>query len=132
MAMENGVLASIITDFRGASLDNSLRIVGSLGQISASFFVLPQIYHNLEVSSFTDAQAAEDQIAEKQVTVRYEKQYGSGFSSYHYQLEAFVSAVKDGAPFSTTGEDGVKNMKTIEMIYDAAGLPRRGIANPIA
>jgi hypothetical protein len=31
-----------------------------------------------------------------------------------------------------TQEDGVKNMKTIEMISGGAGFPRRGVPNPIA
>lgn len=127
--MENGVLASIICDFRGNSLDSSLRIVGDKGSLYTNNFILPHLYHYLDVSTFPEPDSAS---SSSKVTIRTEKQYGTSFTTYHYQLQAFVAAVQQNAPFISTGADGVKNMRAIEMIYDAAGLPRRGAANPIA
>ncbi|HTU38200.1 MAG TPA: Gfo/Idh/MocA family oxidoreductase [Acidimicrobiales bacterium] len=45
--------------------------------------------------------------------------------TYDYQLEAFVAAVEDGAPFPTTAADAIRTMELIDAIYTAAGLPVR-------
>jgi predicted dehydrogenase len=47
-------------------------------------------------------------------------------STYAYQLEAFTSAVRHGTPVLTPPADSVKNMRVIDAVYDAAGLPLRG------
>jgi predicted dehydrogenase len=50
-----------------------------------------------------------------------------GRSTYAHQLEAFVAAVETGAPFPTTVDDAVANMRVIDAAYVAAGLePRHG------
>jgi predicted dehydrogenase len=50
-----------------------------------------------------------------------------GKPTYEYQLEAFVSAIRDGRAVPTGPHDSVANMALIESIYRAAGLdPRRG------
>ncbi len=50
-----------------------------------------------------------------------------GRSTYEYQLEAFVSAIREGLPILTGPDDSVANMRTIDSIYRAAGLdPRHG------
>jgi predicted dehydrogenase len=46
-------------------------------------------------------------------------------STYDYQLDAFVAAVRDGAPIPTDAADGVANMAVIDACYRAAGLPLR-------
>jgi predicted dehydrogenase len=54
-----------------------------------------------------------------------------GGATYDYQLEAFVAAVRDGAPVLTGLDDSVANMRVIDAIYRAAGLdPRRGASDP--
>jgi predicted dehydrogenase len=45
--------------------------------------------------------------------------------TYDFQLEAFVAAVEDGAPFPTTASDAIRTMELIDAIYIAAGLPVR-------
>ncbi|GAY14810.1 Gfo/Idh/MocA family protein [Mycobacterium sp. shizuoka-1] len=45
--------------------------------------------------------------------------------TYEYQLEAFAAAVLRGAPIKTSAAEGVQNMKVIDAIYRAAGLPVR-------
>lgn len=46
--------------------------------------------------------------------------------TYEYQLEAFCDAVLDGRPVLTPPADSVANMRVIDAIYQAAGLPPRG------
>jgi predicted dehydrogenase len=46
-------------------------------------------------------------------------------ATYDYQLEAFASAVEDGAPFPTTAVDAIRTMELIDATYVAAGLPIR-------
>jgi predicted dehydrogenase len=51
----------------------------------------------------------------------------AGRSTYAHQLDAFVAAVREGRPFPTHPRDAVANMRVIDAVYDAAGLPRRGL-----
>jgi predicted dehydrogenase len=48
-----------------------------------------------------------------------------GRATYDYQLEAFVAAARDGAAIPTGPDDSVDNMRLIDDIYTAAGLPIR-------
>lgn len=52
-----------------------------------------------------------------------------GDTTYLHQLQAFVAAVRCGSPLLTPGSDGVINMRVIDQIYRAAGLPLRGISS---
>lgn len=46
--------------------------------------------------------------------------------TYTYQLEAFAAAVRNGQPPITGPTDAVANMRVIDAVYQAAGLPLRG------
>jgi predicted dehydrogenase len=46
--------------------------------------------------------------------------------TYTYQLEAFTSGVLHGTPVLTPPADSVQNMRVIDAVYRAAGLPLRG------
>ncbi len=48
-----------------------------------------------------------------------------GDSTFTHQLRAFVKAVRGGAKFPTDGADGIINMRVIDDVYRAAGLPPR-------
>ncbi len=50
----------------------------------------------------------------------------AGESTYHYQLDAFVDAVRNGAPQPTGGQDAVATMAVIDAAYTAAGFAIRG------
>jgi predicted dehydrogenase len=50
-----------------------------------------------------------------------------GDTTYTYQLRAFAAAVLHGEPVITTPEDAVANMRQIDNVYRAAGLPIRGL-----
>jgi predicted dehydrogenase len=49
-----------------------------------------------------------------------------GLTTYRHQLLAFVSAVRTGAALPTMGADSIANMRLIDAVYRAAGLPARG------
>lgn len=49
-----------------------------------------------------------------------------GRTTYAHQLDAFVAAVRDGAPMATAGDDPVRQMRVVDALYEAAGLPVRG------
>ncbi len=51
---------------------------------------------------------------------------GARKPTYTYQLEAFTNAVLRDAPVLTPPSDSVANMRVIDAIYQAAGLPVRG------
>jgi predicted dehydrogenase len=51
-------------------------------------------------------------------------------ATYDYQLEAFASAVEDGAHFPTTSSDAIRTMELIDSMYAAAGLPIRQPTTP--
>ncbi|MBV8359800.1 MAG: Gfo/Idh/MocA family oxidoreductase, partial [Deltaproteobacteria bacterium] len=50
-----------------------------------------------------------------------------GDTTYTYQLRAFVGAVRGEQPMATAGADGILNMRLIDEVYRAAGLPPRGM-----
>ena len=49
-----------------------------------------------------------------------------GDTTFTYQLAAFVKAVRGEAKFPTDGPEGIANMRLIDDVYRAAGLPPRG------
>jgi predicted dehydrogenase len=57
--------------------------------------------------------------------------YNEGYSTYKYQLDAFIKAVKSGGkdtssiPGWVSGEDSVANMAAIDAIYMHAGMKIR-------
>ena len=58
---------------------------------------------------------------------RREHVNGAKKATYTYQLEAFRDAVAgDRARVLTPPADSVANMRVVDAVYDAAGLPRRG------
>jgi predicted dehydrogenase len=49
-----------------------------------------------------------------------------GEATYVHQLRAFADHVRKGVPVPTGPDDAVANMRVIDAIYRAAGLPPRG------
>jgi len=89
-----------------------VEIVGSKGKVTLNNFIFPSVYHSI--------------VVEAEGASRTEKRYGNGLSTYYHQLDAFVAAIKEKRGFPTTTEDGVLNMKVIDMTYRKAGLKPRG------
>lgn len=50
----------------------------------------------------------------------------AGDTTYTYQLRAFVAQILGGKTFPTNGAESVINMRVIDDVYRAAGLPPRG------
>jgi len=90
-------------------LELSLRVVGSKGEMRVSNPIAPQALHKMTVTT----------PAGKRV-----EKFGKR-PTYFYQLDAFIAACETGAPILTSARDGVNNMRVIDAIYRAAGMPLR-------
>ncbi len=84
-------------------------ILGDEGKVSVFNPFSPQYGHRMKVTTALGTR----------------KERFSRRPTYDYQLEAFVAAVEDGAPFPTTAADAIRTMELIDAIYAAAGLPLR-------
>jgi len=87
----------------------SLTIEGTHGRLEVDSPTLPHLRNHLRVRGRVDR----DEVVPGQTT-------------YDYQLEAFVDALRTGRPPLTSGEDMLGNMRVIDAAYVAAGLPLRG------
>jgi len=87
------------------------RVEGELGTMDVRNPVAPQFYHRLTVTT-------------KAGDVRQERL--AKVTTYACQLRAFAGAVLRGEAIPTGPDDAVKNMRVIDAVYRAAGLPRRG------
>jgi predicted dehydrogenase len=86
------------------------RVIAERGQMRVLNYVAPQTFSLLTVRSGA--------------STRWERIRGE--ATYTYQLRAFAGAVLRGEPVITTPEDAVANMRQIDDVYRAAGLPLRG------
>jgi hypothetical protein len=89
-------------------------------------FLMAHVYHKITVHS-------------KETGQRHtQKHYSFGphwgprsepwWSTYRYQLEAFISKVRGEDPNHWIGlEESVATMETIDRVYVNAGLPKRGL-----
>lgn len=94
-------------------------VIGEKATLFIENFIVPFIYHYIEIVPRNGSQK------------RIEKVYGTGATSYEYQLDAFVDVVRGLRDLHVAGtpEDAVKNMALIDQMYSAAGLqPREGYA----
>ncbi len=89
--------------------DTSAIVVGERGELRVRNPFLPHLYHRLRLRA--NGQTMAERVP--------------GDSTYTHQLRAFVAAVRTGAAFPTTPEDAVANMRVIDAVYLAAGLPLR-------
>jgi predicted dehydrogenase len=85
------------------------RVVGSRGEALVANFVEPHRDDRLIIRT------SAGEVVERHGTR----------SSYTYQLEAFVRAVRDGASLPVDVDDAVTNMRLIDACYVAAGLHPR-------
>jgi predicted dehydrogenase len=96
----------------GQILRIGARAVGERGEMLAFNYVGPHVMNLLTVRT---AQGT-----------RRERVRGDG-TTYTYQLRAFAGAVLRGEPVLTTPENAVANMRQVDGVYRAAGLPLRGV-----
>jgi predicted dehydrogenase len=88
----------------------SIRAWGERGELRVFNQTGPQFFHRFTV--LRDGKKHREKFPRK--------------STYAYQLEAFTSAVGHGTPVLTPPPDSVQNMRVIDDVYLAAGLPIRG------
>jgi predicted dehydrogenase len=90
---------------------NHMRVIGERGVLTVINPLAPQAFNLVVVRHGRRA--------------RWERVRGR--PTYEYQLQAFVSAIREGGTVLTGPSDSLANMKTIDAIYGAAGLePRIG------
>ncbi len=87
----------------------SAKVIGDAGELTVLNPMLPHLFHLIQVK---DASGR-----------RFERCPGE--STYHYQLDAFVQAIRNDIPVISDAADGVANMRVIDAIYRAAGLQER-------
>jgi predicted dehydrogenase len=92
--------------------DLSVRVSGTDGELRVFNPTGPQFFSTLKVK-------AKSRTARERV---------HGDATYVYQLRAFVAACLEGKPIPTGPGDAVANMRVIDEVYRAAGLPVRGNA----
>lgn len=110
--------------------DISVRAVCERGSIEIFNYVMPVIYHSITVRP--DGKVPRTEKA-------YTFEGGKGeewWTTYRYQLEAFVDKVKGRTPQTwMSPEDSIANMEWIEKIYEESGLgsrPQSTFVLPIA
>ncbi len=86
------------------------RVVGELGTMDVFNPVAPQLYHHLTVATGSGRRRE-----------RVER-----VPTYTCQLRAFAGAALRGEAIPTGPEDAALNMRVIDAVYRAAGLPLRG------
>jgi predicted dehydrogenase len=88
----------------------SAKAIGERGELRVLNYLAPQAFSLLRIRT------AEGR--------RWERVRGD--ATYTYQLRAFAAAVLRGEPVITSAQDAVANMRVIDSVYRAAGLPPRG------
>lgn len=111
VAFPDGITGSI----RASLLSRRLlaveaEVTGDTGSLHVTNFALPQYFHSLKVKTSNGK--------------RTEKMPDT--PTYNYQLEAFRDWVNGGPAMETGASYGVENMRIIDDVYRAAGLPIRG------
>ena len=95
--------------FSSSLLRLHAQVVGSEGTLRVFNPFAPQFGHRVRITTASGTR----------------KERFSRRATYDYQLEAFVAAVTEGAPFPTTASDAIRTMELIDATYVAAGLPPR-------
>jgi len=109
--LPGGATGRITASLFSAALPRvSARVTGERGELRVLNPIAPHLYHRLSVRT------QEERRTEKV----------PGDASYTHQLRAFAEHLRGGRPMATDARDGVANMRVIDAVYDAAGLPRRG------
>lgn len=88
------------------------------GEVELFNFIAPAMYHWIKVKGNGKAKTRVEKV--------YRFDGGKEWSTYRYQLEAFVDQLKGRKPQTwITKEDSVANMELIEKIYEKTGLGSR-------
>lgn len=131
--MENNVISTVYTDmvrcpayglFPRVWEFPTICVETELADVYFYNATMPNIYHYIAITNRETGNTS------------YERMYGGGplwgdrgkssWSTYRYQLEAFVDKLRGRRPvWWIDGEDSIAQMKTIDEIYMKSGLPLR-------
>ena len=110
LELDGGVTARMVCAMKKDSVINAtFSARGDRGELGVINPIAPQRGHQLTVKTAA---------GEKNETV-------PGDTTFTHQLRAFVKAVRGEAKFPTDGAEGIVNMRVIDDVYRAAGLPPR-------
>ncbi len=109
----SGATGSVTSSMtRGPKLD--LVVVGSEGRLEAKNPMAPQNGNLLTITTGSGTTSGPIDAG----------------ASYDHMVRAFVDHLVHGVPFPTSGADSIANMAAIDAVYQAAGLPIRGLDAP--
>ena len=111
LSFPGGVTGHMVTSMADHEPFNTyLRVEGEKGSMLVKNPLAPHNGHDLELT--LDGKTTHQTV--------------DGFATYRHQLIEFVDALRTGKKLPTTGDDAINNMKLIDAVYRAAGLPVRG------
>jgi predicted dehydrogenase len=112
----SGATGAVRCSMAHPRFEMTLRVTGSRGEAMVMDFVQPHKDDRVVVR--TGAGETTENLGVR--------------SSYIYQLEALIKALRGGAPMPTGPDDAVATAQLIDRCYHAAGLPLRPRTPPIA
>jgi predicted dehydrogenase len=110
----SGAIGRVRCSMAHPRFEMTLRVEGSLGEATVLDFVQPHKDDRLMVS--TDHDVRTEHLGAR--------------SSYVYQLEELITALRGGRPMPTDADDAVATAQLIDQCYRAAGLPLRPALEP--
>ena len=105
----SGATGVVRTSMVHPTREMTLRVEGTRGEATVMDFVEPQLDDRLVVR--TDSGITTERLGTR--------------SSYLYQLDAFIAALRGGTPMPTGADDAVATAELIDGCYRAAGFPLR-------
>jgi predicted dehydrogenase len=123
-SLPNDAIGSILCDFR---LPPRFGIIPSMPRITAKVdctegsielfnFVMPTLYHSITITKKKDGNTT----TRKETAYTFKEEQGKDWwTTYRYQLEAFVDQLKGRTPQTWVDkEDTIANMECIEKVYE--------------
>jgi predicted dehydrogenase len=110
LVFESGVRAAVVSSLWSLRLIGaSLHVIGTEGGMRVSWPYHPQLRGRIRIH---DRHGSRVERIDRR-------------STYVYQLEAFRDAIRDGAPVATDAAAAVGQIRTLDAIYQAAGMSAR-------
>lgn len=132
LSLPNNVVATLNCNFRlpyylgfiPPMPDVTVTVECEGGKVEMINFVMPTLYHSIKVNVHNKKTRVEKVY--KFTDVRVDAKGEDWWTTYRYQLEAFVDRLKGRTPQTWVDmEDSVTNMEWIEKIYAKTGLGSR-------
>jgi len=133
LAFPNSIIAKIRSDLAIPSTlipampDMKVLVKCERGSVELYNYILPTIYHRIRVTAY--AEEGEKPTVKSFTAYKFEDGEGKGeewWTTYRYQLEAFVDKLKGRTPQTwVSAEDSVANIHWIEQVYAKSGLGSR-------